>query len=212
MSFYAATVNDDGSIWLRYDVFNQHAYRASLYIYEKSIENNAPPILTIGASANIIQTQVDTTSGAVLAEYVQGDWSVAPSFTQPQSDSTTGEMHDVWKWDNVSSSQRLRWQQNGVFIALYYQPYRLYSVVIGEQESNSEWIYLSSLLSQGDILQIASEMTPYLAMNSVKTSYKPGGNELIPSSSIDTTGIVKLCPTTSLDIKGSSDKGMVVNK
>ena len=180
MSFYAANVNPDGSVWLRYDLFAHQIYKASLYIYEKSKGNNSPPALTIGAGAEIIQTQVNTLSGSVPAEYVQGDWSVAPSFTLPPGDSASADIHNTWNWDNGSLAQRLRWQQNNVFIAFYYQPYLPYSEVIGAQVSNPEWVYLNSDFSQADLLQIASEMLPYSAINPVKTAYLPAGANSFP--------------------------------
>jgi hypothetical protein len=201
MSFYAAVVNADGSVWLRYDVFDQQTYRASLYIYEKNLGNSAPPPLTVGASANIIQTQVATISGPVPAEYVQGDWTVSPSFTQPPGNSVRGETHNIWNWENGSNSQRLRWQQNDVFVALYYQPYRNYSAVIGSEVSNPEWTYLNTELRQADVLQIASGMLPYSKMNTSRLSLFPvgahpisinmvrmGSDQIFPDA-VDKTGI-----------------------
>ncbi len=194
MSFYAASVNADGSVWLRYDVFNQQAYRASFYIYEKSIGNDAPPGLTIGASADIIQTEVETSHGAVPAEYVQGDWKVSPSFTQPQPYSASGDIHNIWSWDNGSSSRRLRWQQNGVFVAFYYQPHTPYSEIISPQDSNTDWTYLNKELDQSDMLQIASGMLPYSQLNTLKMSYLSTGVESIPSNDVPWMGIDQLCP------------------
>ena len=136
MRFYVVSVNHDGSVWLRYDVFDQNSYRASLYIYEKSIGNDASPTLTIGESAEIIQTEVETNHGAVPVEYVKGDWTVSPSFTQSQPYSASGVIHNIWNWDNASGSQRVRWQQNGVFVAFYYQPNTLDSEIISGQDWN----------------------------------------------------------------------------
>jgi hypothetical protein len=143
--------------------------------------DNSPPALTIGAGAEIIQTQVNTLSGAVPAEYVQGDWSVAPSFTLPAGDSPRADIHNTWTWNNGSLAQRLRWQQNNVFIAFYYQPYLPYSVVIGTQDSNPEWVYLNSDFSQAELLQIASGMLPYSATNPVVTGYLPAEVNSFPA-------------------------------
>jgi WD40 repeat protein len=211
MSFYAAAVNSDGSVWLRYDVFNQQAYRASLYIYEKNIGNTTPPTLTIGASADIIQTQVAPLSGSVPAEYVRGDWSVSPSFTQPQGNSTRGDFHDVWKWDNGSNSQRLRWQQNGVFVAFYYQPYIPYSEIIGAQGSNPEWTYINTELGQADMQQIASGMLPFSEMNAVTISYLPGRANSISSYNTTWFRTDQLYPAT-VDKIGINHRVMIATK
>ncbi len=184
MSFYAANVNADGSVWLRYDVFAQQAYRASLYIYEKSMGDNSLPSLTVGAGADIIQTQVATLSGAVPAEYVQGDWSAAPSFTLPPGNSASAEIHNTWYWDNGSIAQRLRWQQNNVFIAFYYQPRIPYSEIIGAQGSNPEWVYLNTDFGQADLLQIAAGMLPYSEMSPVSSADAPAGVTSLPKRSI----------------------------
>ncbi len=194
MSFYVASVNHDGSVWLRYDIFDQRSYRASLYIYEKSIGNDASPTLTIGESAEIIQTEVETNHGALPAEYVKGDWTVSPSFTQPQADSVIGIIHNIWNWDNASGSQRVRWQQNGVFVAFYYQPNTLDSEIISGQDWNSEWTYLNAELDQADMLQMASGMLPYSEVNAMKIAYLPGPAESRLPEADPWMGSDQLCP------------------
>ena len=158
INFHEAKVTVDGGVWLHYDIFNQHDTQASLYILERIIENSAPPTMTIGASADVILSQVETQLGNVPAEYVQGDWLWMQSFTPPSNDLLNGNAHDVWSWDINSKSQRLRWQQNGLLIALYYQVENPYVDVFSDVRRDTNVLSSNSFLSQWDLLQIAAGM------------------------------------------------------
>jgi WD40 repeat protein/DNA-directed RNA polymerase specialized sigma24 family protein len=172
INFVSASVNNDGSILLRYDANDPELYQATFYIYEKSIGNSVPPTMTIGADADVILTQVETISGSVPAEYVQGDWTWRQSFTPPPDGSTNGVTHDVWDWDSSSTTQRLRWRQNDILIGLYYQVYKPYSPIMYTSIESDKLIDLSSVLYQGDLLQIASGMMPLSKMSFGPASLK----------------------------------------
>jgi hypothetical protein len=179
ISFTEATINFDGSIWLRYDAYNEQVRLASLYIYEKFIGETTPPTMTIGSGAEVTLTQLDLLLGSTFAEYVQGDWLWSQSFTAPTDDSPNAEVHEVWHWYNSSDSQRLRWQQNGLIIAEYYQVYKPYTPVLNEPLSNNKLSHLSSYMGEEDLVQIASGMMPFAGVNSA----------ISPSSS-DQAGLV----------------------
>ena len=158
VNFHEAKVTEDGGVWLHYDIFNQQNTQASLYIFERIIEDSVPPTMTIGASAEVSPVQVETQLGSAPAEYVQGDWLWMQSFTPPSNDLFNGNAHDVWSWDNNSKSQRLRWQQNGLLIALYYQVENPYVDVFSDVRRETNVLSSNSFLSQWDLLQIASGM------------------------------------------------------
>jgi hypothetical protein len=129
--------------------------------------------MTIGAGADVLLTQVETNSGSASAEYVQGDWFWRQSYTPPVPGSSRGGAHNVWDWDLTSNSQRLRWQQNGVMIALYYQAYPLYSPLMRVQSGNDKITYVSSILKQADLEQIGSRMIPFEETGSGTTAGIP---------------------------------------
>lgn len=189
-NFLDAMVNKDGSVWLRYVTYHLQSYQSLLFIYEKIIGNSTPPTMTIGAGADVILNQIETLSGRTSAEYVRGDWLLSQGITPPSDGSLSGETHDVWQWDNGSSSQRLRWQQNGIFIAMYYQVNEPYTQVLHEPSQNDKLFYVSSILGQGDLMQIASGMTPYSGTKSaimcdfVATPGESGASKVIGSNYI----------------------------
>jgi WD40 repeat protein len=194
IKFQNATINKDGSILLLYEVTNQAGNQESLYIYEQNLKNSAPTTMTIGEDASVLLTHVKTDSGNVLAEYVQGDWMWRQSYTPATGESTLGVTHDVWDWDSSSSTGRLRWQQNEILIGLYFQVYRPYSPTIYLSPEMDHLLHLSTILDQADLVQIASGMEPYLAMNTAKTSYSPVGNGTFPMDSIYAIGLDHLFP------------------
>ena len=187
--FLDASVNQDGSVWLRYVTYHLQSYQSLLYIYEKIIGNSTPPTMTIGASADILLTRIETLSGRANAEYVRGDWLLSKSFTSSSDGFVWSETRDVWQWDNGSNSQRLRWQQNGILIAIYYQV-NPYTQVLHVPNQNDRLFYVSSLLGQGDLMQIASGMTPYSGTKSaivcdfIATPGELGASKLIGSNYI----------------------------
>lgn len=173
INFISASVNNDGSVLVRYDAYNPELYQATLYIYEKNIGDSPPPTMTIGAGANVLLTQVATDSGSASAEYVQGDWFWRQTYTPPKPGFSHGQAHNVWDWDLTSNSQRLRWQQDGILIALYYQAYPLYSPLMHLVLGSDNITYVSSILSQKDIEQIGSGMAPFVITGSAVTSDIP---------------------------------------
>jgi WD40 repeat protein len=197
--FKSASVNKDGSILLLYDVVNQEGYQASLYLYEQNIKNSNPPTMTIGGDASVMLTHVSTITGNALAEYVQGDWTRRQSYTTATGDSLNGVTHDVWDWDSSSSTERLRWQQNGILIGLYYQVYRPYSPVMYLSIENDHLLNLSSILDKADLVQIASDMVPYSEMNAVKKSLIPAGRNTVPLNNINVIGIDQLYLAALID-------------
>jgi len=212
MSFQEAIVYNDGSVWLRYDAYNQHVFQASLYIYEKIIGYSAPPTMTIGANADVIFTQVDASSGRASGEYVRGDWLWTQSIIPPTHDSLIGEVHDVWQWDNSSNSQRLRWQQNGLMIALYYQVYKPYKPVLSGSGHTYELLYVNSYLGQGDLVQIASGMILYSHMKIEITCNPPGHTEINPSKNSEVIGVGQSCSAPLQETHHRITNGSVVIK
>ena len=160
--FSSASINKDGSILLRFDVSDPQEYRASLYIYEKYVGDAVPLTMTIGAGADIIPTQIETPFGGATAEYVQGDWLWRQTYVPMAKYSDRTIPHEIIDWDFTSKSQRLRWQQNGLLIALYYQVYRQYTPVLQARGENSQIPNLNPIMNQADLEQIASGMDRYV--------------------------------------------------
>lgn len=173
IKFQNATINKNGSILLLYEMGNKAGNQESLYIYEQNLKNSAPPTMTIGEDASVLLTHVSTVSGNTLAEYVQGDWMWRQSYTPAIGDSPYGITHNVWDWDSWSATERLRWQQNGILIGLYYQVYKPYSPMIYLSSQNDQIIHLSTILDQADLVQIASGMIPYSEINTTIASFNP---------------------------------------
>lgn len=190
VKFLDASVNQDGSVWMRYVTYSQQSYLSLLYIYEKIIGDSTPPTMTIGASANVLLNPIETLSGRTSAEYVRGDWFDWRGFAPPVGDSFSGDIIDAWRWDNGSSSQRLRWQQNGILIAMYYKVNSTFQSVLPEPSQNDKLFFVSSLLGQGDLVQIASGMQLYSELKSpvlcdfVATPGELGASNLIGSNDI----------------------------
>jgi UPF0716 family protein affecting phage T7 exclusion len=74
---------------------------------------------------------------------------------------------------------------------------------------NDQLIHLSTVLNQGDLVQIASGMMPYLEMNAANISYIAGLSEIIPSTTTDMTGINLLLPALISDYYADNSKGFV---
>jgi WD40 repeat protein/DNA-directed RNA polymerase specialized sigma24 family protein len=195
--FQNASVNKDGSIMLLYEVSTQEGDQESLYIYEQSVKNSTPPTMTIGANASVLLTHVRTNSGNALGEFVQGDWMWRQSYTPATGESPMGVIHDVWDWESNSSTGRLRWQQNDILIDLYYQVYRSYSPTIYLSPEMDHLLHLSTILDQADLVQIASGMVPYVAMNTAKTSYNPVEKGKYPMNNINAIGLYHLYPAVT---------------
>jgi hypothetical protein len=202
LSFQEAIVYSDGSVSLHYDALEQRGVLSSLYIYEKITGNFAPPTMTIGESATVINTQVETIIGSAAAEYVRGDWLWTPSFTSPTSNSPTGAVHTAWQWENTFDTQRLRWQQNGVLIGLYYQVYKPYLPVLNNPINNDLLIIQNTILTKSDLEQIATRMQPLSdikGINNCKTPTIQTGFDL----SIVMGGLVNVlaCPSDTQSIQ-----------
>jgi hypothetical protein len=213
ISFLDAMVNKDGSVWLRYVTYHQQSYESLLYIYEKIIGNSTPPTMTIGASAEVLLTRIETASGRENAEYVRGDWILSQGITPPTEDSLSGEVIDVWQWDNSSHSQRLRWHQNGILIAMYYQVNQPYKPVLNEPAQNPQTFVLSTLLTKGDLEQIASGMMPFAetkGLNSCTAS--TGQKEIDFSNGIDSKEGGSLCLPTLQRTQHYTNNGAWVTK
>jgi WD40 repeat protein/DNA-directed RNA polymerase specialized sigma24 family protein len=160
LDYLGATVNLDGSVWLRYITYENQSFQSILYIYERMLGFSTPPTMTIGSSASIISIRIQTNMGPVDADYVQGDWQWSIGYIPPSDTSNTAQGREAWSWDNSSLSQRLRWQQAGIFIAMYdlvndtYLPSSI-------NQSRTYRPENSGLLSQDDMIQIAAGMQWY---------------------------------------------------
>ncbi len=152
LTYLGATINEDRSVWLRYVKYRQQSYEAMLYIYEKEIGDSPPPTMTVGASSMVMPVKINTETGQVMGEYVRGDWERTFWY---------GNGSLTWMWDANSNSQRLRWRQFGVLVAFYYQISPNYGRNLITPEQNDNITYLSTLLSQGDLVQIAEGMRWY---------------------------------------------------
>ena len=153
--FKEASVNPDGSAWLEYDASDIGGIQAGLYIYEQYIGVSRPPTMTIGASAAIVQIPLVTASGVNIADYVQGDWSWSRDYN-----SQTNTHNDSWDWNNMRPTQRLRWKQQGIFVAIYYQVTSPYERRLNQSVQN-EFVPLENLLIQQEMVQIAKGMLPF---------------------------------------------------
>lgn len=185
--FKEARVNLDGSVWVEYDVSTQESVQAALYIYEKIIGNSVAPTMTIGASAAVIQIPLETASGIGMADYVQGDWTWSRYFNLLDN-----KHYDSWVWFSMKPTQRLRWQQQGIFIAMYYQVTIPFERVIVEPYTNG-FKPLDSLLNKDDLLQIASGMMLYTDVEAELLCYSPGQAETNASKGLETIGGGQFC-------------------
>ncbi len=174
-TFSTASVNSDGSILLQYDT-NPQEYQASLYIYEKYIGDTTPPTMTVGTGADVLPTQIEIPAGSSTAEYVQGDWKWSLIFTPLGEYSGKATTHEIVDWDFTSNSQRLRWQQDGILIALYYQFSRIYTPVLPTPVETSRIVKLSPILDQSDLEQIASGMLPFSGVSHQTGAHQPGNS------------------------------------
>jgi WD40 repeat protein len=157
--FKEASVNLDGSAWLEYDASDQGKIQAGLYIYEQYIGDTQPPTMTIGASGAVIQIPIASASGINIAEYVQGDWIWSRYYN-----SQTNTHNDIWDWYVMKPTQRLRWRQQGIFIAMYYQVTSPFERVTNQPVQN-EFVPLDNVLTQQDLVQIAIGMLPIPELN-----------------------------------------------
>lgn len=160
LSFREAMINDDGSLRLWYEISYPDRSKSSLYILEKVIGESTPPTMTVGSSAEVTLVQVEGTAGQIMAEYVRGDWVQSMSVTDPNGSSTVGDVQSAWRWDPSSTSQRLRWQENAMLIALYYKGDTGYVQVMGDNGSSVGNIN-NKAIDQLDLVQIANSMRWY---------------------------------------------------
>lgn len=202
-TYLGATINPDGSVWLRYIKYGgELSYQAILYIYESAIGYAAPPTMTIGASASVLPVRLDTFTGETTAEYVDGDWIYSRGFTAPEfSYSTSGDIVEVWRWDNSSFSQRLRWVEAGVFIALYFKVDESYTPILSTPSPGNQPEGWDALLSQEDLVQIASGMQWYVPESTGFACYVSGGRMLYRASGDLNLTAGRLCLKPELVIR-----------
>jgi WD40 repeat protein len=191
ISLREARVNIDGSAWLEYEASDQGGVQAGLYIYEQAIGNTVPPTMTIGASAAVIQIPLITASGMEIADYVQGDWIWSRYYNS--QDSTH---YDSWDWYVMKPTQRLRWQQQGIFIALYYQVTSPFERMVNQPVSN-EFVPLDNLLTQQDLVQIAKGILPFSEANGMIPYDILNLTDTVTPVSIKSIGNVHSCLSSS---------------
>ncbi len=161
--FTYASINNAGGVYLRYSAYNAQGYQSGIFIYEMPVGNTPVPAMLLGESADITSLLVENPSGSLQAEYVLGDWQWQHSFTAPDNDSLRGQAHSVWYWNSSLPSQRLRWIQNGVLIALYYDIYIPASPALDNSSQAPGSPALSTMLGENDLLKIAAGMSAYIA-------------------------------------------------
>jgi RNA polymerase sigma factor (sigma-70 family) len=176
VSFWGATVYQDGKVVLRYFADESRSSQSVLYVYEQLVNASAPPTMTVGASAQVSLTLIVPSSHGMLADYVRGDWKQGESISPPQTGEKYGITHNVWLWDNTSRAQRLRWQQNGVLVALYYQVDRYYTPVLSNHNQPGNITHLSPVMVQSDLIQIANSMDWYGKATLGPACYVAGGS------------------------------------
>ena len=185
ISFKEAGRTQDGSIWLKYELKNQPGSEASLYIFERIARDNQSLKMTIGESALITPLPIIIDGTQVTAEYVSGDWLKATGFSSNPGGSGNGEMTNIWLWNDHSNSKRLRWQQSGILIALYYRVENLYSPVLLDSENLRKVTAINNILSQADLIQIAGGMKWYMVFNReitpIPNGQSPTGLSIIAS-------------------------------
>jgi WD40 repeat protein len=174
ISFKEAGKNQDGSIWLQYELKNQNGSESSFYIFERIIRDSNPPTMTIGEDALVTPLPISIAGDMVTAEYVSGDWSVATGFPSQPGSLDNGEMTKNWLWNGHSASKRLRWQQYGILIAMYFRVENLYTHVLADVDRRNKVTLISNLLSQADMLQIARGMKWYMDLNDDSVQLSPG--------------------------------------
>jgi WD40 repeat protein len=106
--FQGAYLSEDEIVLLHYHLGSRYGSPAGLYILEQPASDDSQA-MPVGESAQVHQRAV----GDILFEFVRGDWLPDAS---AGADSPT--IH--WKWDNSANSNRLRWQQGDLLIAIYY--------------------------------------------------------------------------------------------
>jgi hypothetical protein len=147
--------------------------------------------MTIGASAAVIQIPLITASGMEIADYVQGDWIWSRYYNS--QDSTH---YDSWDWYVMKPTQRLRWQQQGIFIALYYQVTSPFERMVNQPVSN-EFVPLDNLLTQQDLVQIAKGILPFSEANGMIPYDILNLTDTVTPVSIKSIGNVHSCLSSS---------------
>jgi hypothetical protein len=165
ISFAEAGKNQDGGIWLRYQLKNQSRSEVSLYILEQINWESRPPKMTIGEDALVTPLTINIDGETVTAEYVTGDWTVASGFSSQPGSINSGEMTNIWLWNDHSTSKRLRWQQYGILIAMYFRVENLYTPVLADVDRKNKVTLINNLLSQADMIQIARGMKWYMEVS-----------------------------------------------
>ena len=109
----------------------------------------------------------------------------ATGFSSNPGGSGNGEMTNIWLWNDHSNSKRLRWQQSGILIALYYRVENLYSPVLLDSENLRKVTAINNILSQADLIQIAGGMKWYMVFNReitpIPNGQSPTGLSIIAS-------------------------------
>ncbi len=159
--FSYAMIKSDGSILIRYFRYDERGYEESLDIYEQAMGDGSPPTMMVGANVSVIPVQLVSEAGVVKAEYVKGDWVRMRSYTEPPNGTITGLEHSLWTWNLDSSTIRLRWQQDGVLVGLYYQPHNRYPPAVESSGQASGSRFAISQLDGSDLEQIAAGMIPF---------------------------------------------------
>jgi WD40 repeat protein/DNA-directed RNA polymerase specialized sigma24 family protein len=153
--FTEARVNNDGSAWLEYDASDMGGIQAGLYIYEQIIGDSQPPTMAIGANAAVDQIPIVMPSWISIAEYVQGDWSWSRD-----DNSKINTYSDSWEWISTRPTQRLRWEQQGIFIAMFYEVTTPFERILNHPVKD-EFVALDRLLTQQDLVNIAKGLLPF---------------------------------------------------
>jgi hypothetical protein len=162
--------------------------------------------MTIGASAAVMQIPLITASGMEIADYVQGDWIWSRYYNS--HDSTH---YDSWDWFVMKPTQRLRWQQGGIFIALYYQVTNPFERVVN-QPVGREFDPLDNLLTEQDLVQIATGMLPFSEVNGVIPCDILSLTKTVTSLSINSICNVQSCLSSSQVRQLLINNGSLVTK
>jgi WD40 repeat protein len=166
--FMEAQLLQDGGAALRYQVENPSGTNAILYVLEYPVTTRELAF-PVGLQAQVVDVNLEST----YAEYVQGDW-VAVEKQQPGSTP-----HETWQWEDTQPVQYLRWDDDQVFVTIYYQEKSTESqpgagtsldspLLVGDWQADTG-------LEQEDLVQIALGMEAlpgYIPSDTVFVSYQ----------------------------------------
>ena len=142
----------NGGTVFKYTIADTQDISQSLYLYEYPIYGKDPLTMTVGTNATVVGLSMITPDGQIMGEYVQGDWL-------PSGSNTLDKGYPAFQWVNTFPSQRLRWEQNGLLIAIYYRVGGDPALTLERPALGNPFGVPYGILSMDDLVDIAEGMT-----------------------------------------------------